>query len=83
MGRRTPDDGPKKDRLPAEDTDAIRERVHRALARVPHAVGVNTQLNPRSGADFPFMREMLKLLRKARPSVSRQPFRGIAGRRHG
>ena len=61
---RDPAAGPKKDGLTAEDAQAIRERVHRALGRVPNAVGVNTHLGPRSGADFPLMREMLKVLRK-------------------
>ena len=64
MQRRDPASGPGKDRLEAEDAEAIRERVHRALARVPEAAGVNTHLGPRSGADFPVMREMLKVLRK-------------------
>ena len=64
MQRRDPASGPGKDRLEAEDAGAIRERVHRALARVPDAAGVNTHLGPRSGDDFPVMREMLKVLRK-------------------
>ena len=38
--------------------------MHQALARVPNAVGVNTHLGPRSGDDFPRMREMLKMLQK-------------------
>ena len=58
------DPGSEKDRPEAADAGAIRERVHRALARVPGAAGVNTRLGPRSGADFPVMRETLKVLRK-------------------
>lgn len=64
MQRDNPSSGTKKDRLDAEDAQAIRERVHRALARVPDAAGVNTHLGPRSGADFPVMKELLKVLRK-------------------
>ena len=54
--------GSKKDGQAA--ADAIRKHVHQALARVPNAVGVNTHLGPRSGDDFPRMREMLKMLQK-------------------
>ncbi len=64
MERRDRAAGPKKDSLAAEDAEAIRERVLRALARVPNAMGVNAHLGPRSGADFPVMRETLKLLKK-------------------
>ena len=62
--RSDPAAGSNKEDTGAEDAAAIRERVHRALARIPHAVGVSTRLGPRRGADFPVMREMLKVLRK-------------------
>ena len=64
MQRPDPASGPRKDRSEAQDPEAIRERVYRTLARVPEAAGVSTLLGPRSGADFPVMREMLKVLRK-------------------
>jgi polysaccharide deacetylase 2 family uncharacterized protein YibQ len=64
MERRDPVAGPERNGLAADGAEAIRERVHRALARVPNAVGVNTHLGPRSGADFPVMRELLKVLQK-------------------
>ena len=62
--KRSPASSSQKDRPPAEDADAIRDRLYRALTQVPNAVGVNTHLAPRSGTDFPVMREMLKVLQK-------------------
>ena len=55
---------PNREGLGAEDAEAIRERVHRALARVPHAAGVNPRLGPRRAADFPVMREILEVLQE-------------------
>ena len=48
----------------AANDEGIRDRLYRELTQVPGAVGVNTHVAPRSGADFPVMREMLEVLQK-------------------